>query len=86
MTTGPSIDGVLVEWGERLFYPASRIVKTDATPRLNTPNRPSAAMIRQRIAATVMRRAQQVMVKVNVAMMSAGFILVGMQLTGYFVS
>ena len=29
MTTGPSIDGVLVEWGERLFYPASRIVKPD---------------------------------------------------------
>ena len=65
MTTGPSIDGVLVEWGERLFYPASRIVKPDATPRLNTPNRPSAAAIRQRIAATVVRRAPQVMVKVT---------------------
>lgn len=65
MTTGPSIDGVLVEWGARLFYPASRIVKPDATPRLNTPNRPSAAMIRQRIAATVMRRAPQVMIKVT---------------------
>ena len=65
MTTGPSIDGVLVERGARLFYPASRIVKPDATPRLNTPNRPSAAMIRQRIAATVMRRAPQVMIKVT---------------------
>ena len=65
MTTGPSIDGVLVEWGARLFYPASRIVKPDATPRLNTPYRPSAAMIRQRIAATVMRRAPQVMIKVT---------------------
>ena len=65
MTTGPSIDGVLVEWGERLFYPASRIVKPDAIPRLNAPNRPSAAVIRQRIAATVTRRAPQVMVKVT---------------------
>jgi len=65
MTTGTSIDGVLVQWGERLFYPSSRIVKPDTTPRLNTPNRPSAAMIRQRIAATVVRRAPQVMVKVT---------------------
>lgn len=65
MTTGPSIDGVLVQWGERLFYPPSRIVKPGTTPRLNNPNRPSAAMIRQRIAATVMRRAPQVMVKVT---------------------
>ncbi len=65
MTTGPTIDGVLVQWGELLFYPPSRIVKPDTTPRLNTPNRPSAAMIRQRIAATVMRRAPQVMVKVT---------------------
>ena len=47
MMTGTSIDGVLVQWGERLFYPASRIVKPDATPRLNTPNRPSAAGCRR---------------------------------------
>ncbi|MCU0764224.1 MAG: conjugal transfer protein TraS, partial [Hydrogenophaga sp.] len=66
MTTGgPSIDGVLVQWGERLFYPPSRIVKPDTTPRLNTPKRPSAAAIRQRIAATVARRAPQVMIKVT---------------------
>src|SRR5690606_7310082 len=48
MTPGQSVDGVLVQWGERLFYPASRIVKLDATPRLGTLKRPSAAMIRQR--------------------------------------
>jgi hypothetical protein len=65
MTTGPSIDGVLVQWGERLFYPASRIVKPDPTPRLNSLQRPSAASIRQRIVATVARRAPQVMVKVT---------------------
>lgn len=65
MTTGQSIDGVLVQWGERLFYPASRIAKPDGTPRLSKPNRPSAAVIRQRIAATVTQRAPQVMVKVT---------------------
>jgi hypothetical protein len=65
MTPGPSIDGVLVQWGERLFYPASRIVKPAHTPRLDTMTRRKAAVIRQRIAATVVRRAPQVMVKVT---------------------
>ena len=65
MTQGPSVDGVLVQWGERLFYPASRIVKPAPTPRLDTMTRPRAAVIRQRIEATVMRRAPQVMVKVT---------------------
>ena len=26
MATGPAIDGVLVQWGERLFYPSNRIL------------------------------------------------------------
>jgi hypothetical protein len=65
MTPGPAIDGVLVQWGERLFYPASRIVKPAPTPRLDTLTRRKAAIIRQRIAATVTRRAPQVMVKVT---------------------
>jgi hypothetical protein len=65
MTPGPSVDGVLVQWGERLFYPASRIVKPAPTPRLDTLTRRKAAVIRQRIEATVMRRAPQVMVKVT---------------------
>jgi hypothetical protein len=60
-----SIDGVLVEWGERLFYPANRIVKPQPTPRLGTPMRSQAAAIRQRIEATVSRRSVQVMVKVT---------------------
>jgi hypothetical protein len=63
MTSGPAIDGVLVQWGERLFYPANRIVKPALTPRLDTTTRRKAAVIRQRIAATVVRRAPQVMVK-----------------------
>jgi hypothetical protein len=63
--TGPSIDGVLVQWGERLFYPANRIVKPLPPARLDTMTRRKAAVIRQRIHATVVRRAPQVMVKVT---------------------
>jgi hypothetical protein len=65
MTPGLAIDGVLVQWGERLFYPANRIVKPAPTPRLDTLTRRKAAVIRQRIVATVVRRAPQVMVKVT---------------------
>lgn len=61
---GQQVDGVLVQWGERLFYPANRIVKSPPTPRLDTLMRRKAAVIRQRIEATV-RRAPQVMVKVT---------------------
>ncbi|HEY1129016.1 MAG TPA: conjugal transfer protein TraS, partial [Roseateles sp.] len=60
----PQVDGVLVRWGERLFYPANRIVKSLPTPRLDTLMRRKGAVIRQRIEATV-RRASQVMVKVT---------------------
>jgi hypothetical protein len=62
---GPSIDGVLVEWGERLFYPGNRIVKPRSTPRLDTQLRRQAAVIRWRIQTTVSRRSVQVMVKVT---------------------
>jgi hypothetical protein len=62
MSSNPSIDGVLVQWGERLFYPGNRIVKS-RTPRLG-PFAGKAALIRSRIEAT-MRRAPQVMVKVT---------------------
>ncbi len=59
------VDGVLVQWGERLFYPRNRIVKVPPQPRLNTLVRRQAAVIRRRIEATVTRRAPQVMVKVT---------------------
>jgi hypothetical protein len=61
MTSNPSLDGVLIQWGERLFYPGNRIVRSQ-TARLTAAHR--AAAIRRRIAATV-RRAPQVMVKVT---------------------
>jgi hypothetical protein len=64
MSSGQRIDGVLVQWGERLFYPSNRIVKADPPPRLDTMTRRKAAVIRARIEATV-RRAPQVMVKVT---------------------
>ena len=65
MSSGTTVDGVLVQWGERLFYPSNRIVKPTPTPRLDTMTRRKAAVIRRRIEATVTRRAPQVMVKVT---------------------
>jgi hypothetical protein len=62
MSANPTIDGVLVQWGERLFYPGNRTVRS-RTPRLG-PFRSKAEAIRSRIEATV-RRAPQVMVKVT---------------------
>ena len=62
VTTGSSIDGVLVEWGERLFYPGNRIVKS-RTPRQHA-TKERASAIRRRIEATV-GRAPQVMGKVT---------------------
>jgi hypothetical protein len=62
--TGPSVDGVLAEWGERLFYPSNRIVASREA-RLRSGVGARAAAIRDRIRATVIRRAPQVMVKVT---------------------
>ena len=61
-----SIDGVLVQWGDRLFYPGNRIVKGAPQPKLSAHLlRQRANAIRARIEATVVRRAPQVMVKVT---------------------
>jgi hypothetical protein len=64
MTPGLAVDGVLVQWGERLFYPGIRIVRTAPPARL-AALQSRASVIRARIAATVGRRAPQVMVKVT---------------------
>jgi hypothetical protein len=65
MAAGVNIDGVLVTWGDRLFYPGNRMVKGSATSKLTgSALRRRADFIRARIAATV-RRAPQVMVKVT---------------------
>jgi hypothetical protein len=62
MSPSAAIDGVLVEWGDRLFYPGNRIVKS-RSPRLRSLQG-RADVIRRRIEATV-RRAPQAMVKVT---------------------
>src|SRR5690242_1490326 len=58
-----AVDGVLIHWGDRLFYPGNRIIRSQGAPRLRGHYRSAAAM-RERIAA-VIRRAPQVMVKVT---------------------
>jgi hypothetical protein len=66
MSQVPDIDGVLITWGDRLFYPGNRVVKVKPQSKLNGgAARQRAAAIRERIEATVVRRAPQVMVKVT---------------------
>jgi len=66
MSQTPNIDGVLIQWGDRLFYPGNRVVKTKPQPKLSgLVARQRAAAIRERIEATVVRRVPQVMVKVT---------------------
>lgn len=66
MAQPPNIDGILITWGDRLFYPGNRVVRMKPQPRLNgDAARLRAAAIRKRIEATVVRRAPQVMVKVT---------------------
>jgi hypothetical protein len=66
MVQAPNIDGVLVQWGDRLFYPGNRDVKVKPQPKLLAKAlQKRAAAIRRRIEATVVRRAPQVMVKVT---------------------
>ncbi len=59
------IDGVLVHWGDRLFYPSNRVFRVKPPPRLGASLQRQAGAIRRRIEATVVRRAPQVMVKVT---------------------
>jgi hypothetical protein len=65
MSGDPRIDGLLVQWGDRLFYPGNRS-QGSSTPRLTGQAlRARANHLRERITATVARRAPQVMVKVT---------------------
>ncbi len=60
-----NVDGVLVQWGERLFFPANR-TQASRTPVLTgLALQQRAKALRQRIRATVVRHAPQVMVKVT---------------------
>jgi hypothetical protein len=59
------IDGLLVQWGERLFYPGVRIVNSKEGGTGGAALHRRAHAIRQRLRATVVRGAPQVMVKVT---------------------
>src|SRR5678815_3581914 len=60
------IDGFLLQWGDRLFYPPNRLVRPREQPRLTAlSNRERISWLRERIEAAVVRRAPQVMVKVT---------------------
>ena len=62
----PDLDGILITWGDRLFYPGNRIVQGRPQPKLGASGAHQRVnAIRQRIEATVVRRAPQVMVKVT---------------------
>jgi len=60
MTQAPHIDGVLIQWGDRLFYPGNRMVKTLPLPKLgrsqqgNGP-RPFGGASRRRLCAGFLR-------------------------------
>ncbi len=60
-----SIDGLLVQWGDRLFYPSNRMTASRTPVLTEAAVRQRAQVLRQRIRATVARRAPQVMVKVT---------------------
>ena len=65
MTTLPTLDGLLVQWGDRLFYPGNRIVRSPPAVRGGVALADRARAIRARLHATVVRGAPQVMVKVT---------------------
>jgi Relaxase/Mobilisation nuclease domain len=60
-----AIDGLLVQWGDRLFYPSNRVKPSCTSVLTDAAVRQRAQILRQRIRATVERRAPQVMVKVT---------------------
>jgi hypothetical protein len=64
MSTVHTIDGLLVQWGDRLFYPNNRV--RSGTPSLSGAMlHMCAKAMRERINAIVLRNAPQVMVKVT---------------------
>lgn len=65
MAQALTTDGLLVTWGDRLFYPGNRRVANASAKLQGGALAQRAAWIRGRIAATVQRRAPQVMVKVT---------------------
>jgi hypothetical protein len=66
MRHSATIDALLIQWGDRLFYPSNRTVRARQQPRVpRASQRERANAIRARIESAVIRRAPQVMVKVT---------------------
>jgi hypothetical protein len=65
MTTPTTLDGLLVQWGDRLFYPGNRLVRSPPAVRGGAALPDRARAIRARLHATVVRGSPQVMVKVT---------------------
>ncbi len=65
MTTPTPLDGLLVKWGDRLFYPGNRIVRSPPAALSGIKLHDRARAIRTRLHTTVVRGAPQVMVKVT---------------------
>lgn len=59
------IDGVLVQWGDRLFYGPNRVVNSRTPVVGGSAVQARANAVRRRIQAIVVRHAPQVMVKVT---------------------
>jgi hypothetical protein len=60
-----NVDGLLVQWADRLFYPSNRMTASRTPVLTEAAIRQRAQALRQRIRATVARRAPQLMVKVT---------------------
>ncbi|RQO53415.1 hypothetical protein DBR47_24195, partial [Paucibacter sp. KBW04] len=66
MSQAMTVDGLLVQWGDRFLYPGNRMVKDQTQPRLRGGReKQRAALVRRRICALLERKAPQVMVKVT---------------------
>jgi hypothetical protein len=65
MTTPTTLDGLLVQWGDLLFYPGNRIVRLPPAVLSGAGLHDRARAIRARLHATVVRGAPQVVVKVT---------------------
>ncbi len=60
-----TVDGLLVQWGDRLLYPSNRMTESRTPVLTEAAIRQRAQALRHRIRATVVRRAPHVMVKVT---------------------
>lgn len=65
MSAPTTLDGLLVQWGDRLFFPGNRTVRPPPAGRDGASLHHRARAIRSRLHATVVRGAPQVMVKVT---------------------